>query len=617
MSEAESYYQEKLLKGVMTKAFQLDYDVLIFTSFVKQSFLEAVAVGEMQIYDAINYDKLDGVIVLADTLKMPGLFDKICRDIDEKCHVPVVFIDGSYKDYESIYTRDEIPFMQLTEHLIEVHGCRKILFLSGPLEAATTRERLAGYKRALEKHGIEYDEDFVCFDGGFWYDKAAEVANNIIYGRRKKPDAIVCCGDYMAIGVVHEYQKNGLSVPEDMIVAGYDAIDEAIHCVPAITSCSPPIFETGVNAVMTIEARIRGIEPQGLIEDGGKVEIGASCGCHEDYSYTKRDFLSTQKKMNYHDFLDSSMTDIMACSKDPDDLMARIQYFLYLILDQKRYYLCLNEDCLGEHEIVGEISDVPKKYTENMVLHIRNVDGKSRTLHEPFELKEIFPDLDEERESPCAFFITPVHFIDRCYGYAILSYGDKIKTIDITYRNWTNHVSNALESMRIQNSIANLAVRDAMTGVYSRIGVDRNIQSVIDRMSDPKNKVFVAVCDLDCLKKINDNFGHNSGDIAIKATADAVLAATKNHEICARIGGDEFVVIGCNDYNDSYPERFAARVNDRLKVYNRFADNEFTVSVSTGGICKHITDIHELEEMFEQADKAMYANKRAKHKDRK
>ena len=82
LSEAESYYQERLLKSVMTKAFQLDYDVLIFTSFVKVSFLKAVSVGEMQIYDAINYDKLDGVIVLADTLKMPGLFDKICRDID-------------------------------------------------------------------------------------------------------------------------------------------------------------------------------------------------------------------------------------------------------------------------------------------------------------------------------------------------------------------------------------------------------------------------------------------------------------------------------------------------------------------------------------------------------
>lgn len=617
MSEAESYYQEKLLKGVMTKAFQLDYDVLIFTSFVKQSFLEAVAVGEMQIYDAINYDKLDGVIVLADTLKMPGLFDKICRDIDEKCHVPVVFVDGSYKDYESIYTRDEIPFMQLTEHLIKVHGCRKILFLSGPLEVATTRERLAGYKRALEKHGIEYDEDFVCFDGGFWYDKAAEVANNIIYGRRKKPDAIVCCGDYMAIGVVHEYQKNGLSVPEDMIVAGYDAIDEAIHCVPAITSCSPPIFETGVNAVMTIEARIRGIEPQGLIEDGGKVEIGASCGCQEDYNYTKRDYITANDRINYHDFLNSNMIEDMACAKNAEDLMAKIQYFLYLILGWKKFYLCLNENSLGENEVVGDVTPPAESYTDKMILYIRSHGKNSRTLHDEFDRSEIFPDLDDERESPCAFFITPVHFIRRCLGYAVLSFGSEIKVIDITYRNWTKHINNALESMRIQNSIANLAVRDALTGVYSRIGIERNIQPLIDRMADPKNKFFIAVCDLDCLKKINDNFGHNSGDIAIKATADAVLAATKNHEICARIGGDEFVVIGCNDYNDSYPERFAARVNDRLKVYNRFVDNEFTVSVSTGGICKHITDIHELEEMFEQADKAMYANKRAKHKDRK
>lgn len=76
MSEAESYYQERLLKGVMTKAFQLDYDVLIFTSFVKVSFLKAVSVGEMQIYDAINYDKLDGVIVLADTLKSLGFLTK-------------------------------------------------------------------------------------------------------------------------------------------------------------------------------------------------------------------------------------------------------------------------------------------------------------------------------------------------------------------------------------------------------------------------------------------------------------------------------------------------------------------------------------------------------------
>ena len=50
---------------------------------------------------------------------------------------------------------------------------------------------------------------------------------------------------------------------------------------------------------------------------------------------------------------------------------------------------------------------------------------------------------------------------------------------------------------------------------------------------------------------------------------------------------------------------------------NRFAGNEFEVSVSIGGICKHITDIHELEDMFTQADKIMYASKLERHKNRK
>lgn len=94
------------------------------------------------------------------------------------------------------------------------------------------------------------------------------------------------------------------------------------------------------------------------------------------------------------------------------------------------------------------------------------------------------------------------------------------------------------------------------------------------------------------------------------------MASTKNHEICARVGGDEFVVIGCNDYNDNYPERFSARVNDRLKVYNRFAGNEFEVSVSIGGICKHITVSTSLRYVY-TGGKIMYASKLERHKNRK
>lgn len=617
LSEVESYYQTRVLNGIMAKAFQLNYDVLIFSSFVKQSFIAKYEDGEKNIYNIINYDKLDAVIVLGDTIKIPGALEQICSDIETKFNGPVVFLDYKYKDYTTVYTQDELPFMHLTEHLITEHGCKKIMFLSGDLEQASTRERLKGYKRALTKHGIEIDDDLICFDGGFWYDKAAEVANHIIYGRRKKPDAIVCCGDYMAIGVIHEYQKNGFKVPDDMIVVGYDAIDEAIGCVPAVTSYFPPLFEAGENSVMTVDAMINGKGKPELIIGGGKIEIGGSCGCQEDYTYTKRDYLDTTVKIKYHDFLNSNMMENLACATDPDDLMGYVQYFLYLLVDWKRFYLCLNENWLDADNVFGDEDSEHNGYTDNMILRARGIDGVTRTLHEVFYRGELFPGLDEDRGEPMAFFFTPMHFIKRCLGYAVLSYGSEPKCFDITYRNWTKHINNALESMRIQNSIALLAVRDALTGVYSRIGVERNIRPLQEKMENKKNKFFLLIGDVDRLKHINDVYGHNCGDIAIKAVADALTASIKNNELCARIGGDEFVVLGCGDYWDDYPERFCQRVKDHLAVYNKYSDNAFDVSVSLGGICRRIDDIKELKSVFEIADQAMYMSKRAKHAERK
>lgn len=616
MTEVESYYQAGILKGIMQKSFALDYDVLVFSSFVKESFLKDYQYGEINIFNIINYDILDGIIILAETLKIPGLLDRICKEVDEKFSGPVVFIDYRYKNYDSVYVQDEKPFELLTDHLIEVHGCRKILFLSGDPNVATTQERLQGYKNSLKKHNIEIDDEFICFDGGFWYDKAAQVANHIIYGRRKKPDAIICCGDYMAIGVIHEYQKNGLKVPDDMKVLGYDATDEATACVPPITSCSPPLSEAGENAVNVLDARLKGTEPENFITGGGKIEIGASCGCREDYTYTKRDYLNHGSVIKYHELLNSNMMENFACSKDIDDLMSRIQFFLYLLIDWQEFYLCLNSNWLGGDNVYDEADKFCDGYTDDMIMYIRANRQNNRTLHEHFSKKEIFPGLNDEREKPVAYFITPLHFIKRSLGYAVFSYGNEVKSFDIAYRYWTKHVNNALESMRVQLSIANLAVRDSLTGVYSRLGIERNIQPLIDRTANRKNKFFLLVGDLNGLKGINDKYGHNAGDIAIKAVADALTASLKNNEICARTGGDEFVVLGCNDYWDDYPERFCNRVKERLDVYNKFADNPFDISVSLGGLCKRIKNINELQALYDRADKSMYAEKKLHKKNR-
>ena len=128
LSKPEEEYPARLLRGIMSKAFELDYDVVIYTSFAKESTLTEYIDGETKIYDLINFDLLSGVIVLLDLIRMSGAKEAILRRIDRECKCPVVFVDSEYKDYDSVFVEDEIPFMKLTDHIIEKHGCKKIMF---------------------------------------------------------------------------------------------------------------------------------------------------------------------------------------------------------------------------------------------------------------------------------------------------------------------------------------------------------------------------------------------------------------------------------------------------------------------------------------------------------
>ena len=64
--------------------------------------------------------------------------------------------------------------------------------------------------------------------------------------------------------------------------------------------------------------------------------------------------------------------------------------------------------------------------------------------------------------------------------------------------------------------------------------------------------LFVLMADLDQLKMINDNFGHMEGDNAITVAANALNTSCDLNEVCARIGGDEYAIVGCGDYTDEH-----------------------------------------------------------------
>lgn len=156
------------------------------------------------------------------------------------------------------------------------------------------------------------------------------------------------------------------------------------------------------------------------------------------------------------------------------------------------------------------------------------------------------------------------------------------------------------------------AIHDSLTGLYNNHYFFKIVQDEIEK-SRRYGRVFsIVMFDIDDFKKINDTFGHRSGDLALQSIADSISKTIRKEvDVASRYGGDEFVMIFPNT-----PAEIAARVCERLLSLVRglkvkSADGrEFSLTLSLG-IAEFPRDGEEQYYIIENADKSLYASKRA------
>ncbi|MGB4659670.1 MAG: GGDEF domain-containing protein [Mobilitalea sp.] len=612
ISEVEGIYQQKLLKGIISQCYALDYDVAIFSTLIKDTGLPEYKTGEKNIYNLMNFDHFDGIIVAPITMMLEHLREDIEELLLTKCKCPVLYLDLESKYYPNINTKDRDPIEQITNHLIEVHGYKNIFCLACNAGYISTYTRVNGYKDALKKHDIAIEESRIFYDGDFWYTGGQRLARKIIRGEVEKPEAVVCINDHMAIGLVNELTKRGLRVPEDIAVTGYDATEEAATCLTSITTFSPPVKQTGMEAVCELTRMMTGTKPMPSEIHPGRLEIGQSCGCRDiDYVKRHRIIRLKEKADNYKQLLDSYMTEALTTATSLSECIAKFCYYLYLVKDYSDYYLCLcdNWDGSANNYSVEAETALKNGYTDKMTLALAQENTEYVSGEVTFDVKEMLPDLWKEREKPKAYYFTPIHFNDNCIGYAVLSYGEKIDVFDITYRNWSRNVMNALEFNRTHRKLYSSSFRDVLTGIYNRRGIEQHIPIMIADATKQKKKLYIIMADLDNLKEVNDQYGHTEGDIILTVIANGFQSCCMSNEICARIGGDEFLVIGIDDNGESAVNSFITRVDYYIEQYNKTSKKEYNIEVSMGAFCDYVTPSINMKEMVNLADKIMYANK--------
>jgi diguanylate cyclase (GGDEF)-like protein/PAS domain S-box-containing protein len=173
-------------------------------------------------------------------------------------------------------------------------------------------------------------------------------------------------------------------------------------------------------------------------------------------------------------------------------------------------------------------------------------------------------------------------------------------------------VRDITERKNLEENLRNSSLKDDLTGLFNRRGLLKQAAPYFDFARRQKENLLLLFIDLDGMKRINDEFGHNEGDNALINTAAILNRSFRSTDIIARLGGDEFTVL-VTDLNAS-KEDAITRLNENLKAYNAVETRGHKLAFSIGVATLEQERLTCFEELLEQADQAMYEQKRMKRR---
>lgn len=194
-----------------------------------------------------NHDTLIRTLTLGnyDSVAFFGWHGSISRleaDIPENIRVVFGGRQGDSYRFTYVGANNYQGGILATTHLIQ-RGCRKILTITGDLEIESGRERLQGYRQALQNHQIPLDKELVL--QGDYSEKSVRAMFQDFLKKEIKFDGIFAANDLMAIEAIRILSEQGICVPAQVQVIGFDDIPQAASCEPPLSTVHQPSYQLG------------------------------------------------------------------------------------------------------------------------------------------------------------------------------------------------------------------------------------------------------------------------------------------------------------------------------------------------------------------------------------
>lgn len=228
-----------------------------------------------------------------------------------------------------------------------------------------------------------------------------------------------------------------------------------------------------------------------------------------------------------------------------------------------------------------------------------------------------------------SIILMPLFFREEHFGNILYELGPKEETIYETLRGQisssikgallfnvqietSKELKEALSALENSNKkLKTMSLRDDLTGLYNRRGFITHGNQHLKLAYRTKRNCLLYFIDLDGLKRINDNYGHNEGDAAIVNTAKILKLSFRQADILARFGGDEFAVLAVNTYIESI-EEILKRLEENIYNFNANNKKPYKLSMSIGIAPFDIAEKANLEDLLKEADRQLYEEKNRK-----
>ncbi len=616
------YIQSDLYRAVANRVVEYGYKMFIYNSTSDFKFDDNYSQGEKSVFDYIDYDVLDGLVILGEAVKDEELLEGIVRKAREH-GIFTVSVDKRIEGCCNIEYNYYSAFEAIVRHVIEKHGCRVINIMAGMKGNKFSDERLECARRVMKEHGIELEENRIQY-GEFWTGPTIAEMERFAKSGLSMPEAFICCNDSMAMAVCGWLKGRGYAVPDQIIVTGFDGMYEEQFHIPRLTTAKQDTELAGMKAVDAIAAHLEGRKTDNFYIIDHKVVYSHSCGCHpinyREASGIIFPLFDMMSEDNKTDTFILELDDTITACETLVDLSANVLAYSS-VYGWYYYTLCINRNFMSlSDDYQNYINDSSSADTDSLSLILcESFDGVSCPPYCSEGPRMFRTALDKYN----IFIYWAIHFQSLPVGYGIsaLSTGTDGFTKNEDFRRFAKYSRNLNHSLEVANSqsvlkkvinkLQELYIKDH-TGLLNRNGFYDLIHKKLDEalQSGEKKYLVIISMDMDGLKTINDKYGHAEGDVAINAIASALKSVWGENELCARFGGDEFTIASiCSEDPNDRGLDITRRIKEHLESFNKASGKPYRVRGSYG-IWYEVIKAHMVtDDLIKHADDLMYKEK--------